>query len=84
MHSAFDQFAGFIQDSIDNKAFVAKAKLTMPILAIGADHSFGSAMADDIRFVATNVTGAVIANSGHWMMEEQPKQTTAAIVGFID
>jgi pimeloyl-ACP methyl ester carboxylesterase len=84
MHSAFNQFAAFTQDAIDNKAFVAKAKLTMPILAIGADHSFGTAMADDIRFVATNVRGAVIANSGHWMMEEQTKQTTAAIVGFID
>jgi pimeloyl-ACP methyl ester carboxylesterase len=84
MHAAFNQFAAFTQDALDNKAFVAKAKLTMPILAVGADHSFDKGMAEDIRYVATNVTGAIIANSGHWVMEEQPKQTTATIVNFID
>jgi pimeloyl-ACP methyl ester carboxylesterase len=34
--------------------------------------------------LAANVTGGVIANSGHWVMEEQPKQSTAAIVDFIE
>jgi len=43
---------------------VAKGKHTMPVLAIGADKSFGTAMADDLRFVAENVSAAVIANSG--------------------
>ena len=42
MHSAFNQFAGFVQDAIDNKAFLAKGKLSMPVLAIGADKSFGA------------------------------------------
>jgi pimeloyl-ACP methyl ester carboxylesterase len=41
-------------------------------------------MADDVRFVASDVTGGVIQDSGHWIMEEQPKPTTAAIVNFID
>ena len=84
MHSAFNQFAAFTQDAIDNKAFAAKGKLSMPVLAIGADHSFGTQMADIMRLVDSDVTEAVIANSGHWVMEEQPKQTTAAIVNFID
>jgi pimeloyl-ACP methyl ester carboxylesterase len=84
MHCAFNQFAAFSQDAIDNKQFAAKAKLTMPVLAIGADKSFGAAMADDLRFVATNVTSAVIANSGHWLMEEQPAATVAAIRAFLD
>ena len=84
MHSAFNQFAAFTQDAIDNKALAAKGKLTMPVLALGGDHSFRTQMADIMRVVATNVTGGVIAYSGHWVMEEQPKQTTAAIVGFID
>ena len=35
-------------------------------------------------FVATDVTGGVIKDSGHWVMEEQPQQTTDAIVHFID
>jgi pimeloyl-ACP methyl ester carboxylesterase len=84
MHSAFNQFAAFQQDAIDNKAFVARGKLTMPVLAIGAEKSFGSAMADDLRFVATDVTGLVIPSSGHWLMEEKPGATVAAIRAFLD
>ena len=83
MHSAFNQFAAFTQDAIDNKQLAAKGKLAMPILAIGAEKSFGNGMADDLRFVASDVTGAVIAHSGHWLMEEQRAATVAAITGFL-
>ncbi|MEA2800800.1 MAG: hypothetical protein QOE49_895 [Rhodospirillaceae bacterium] len=83
MHSAFEQFAAFNQDSADNKQFAGHGKLAMPVLAIGADKSFGTAQADVLRFVASNVTGQVIANSGHWLMEEQPTATVAAIAAFL-
>jgi len=33
MHSAFNQFAAFTQDAIDNQAFMARGKLTMPVPA---------------------------------------------------
>ena len=56
----------------------------MKVLAIGAEKSFGTAMADDIGFVASDVTGAVIPNSGHWLMEEQPAAMVAAIRTFLD
>jgi pimeloyl-ACP methyl ester carboxylesterase len=84
MHSAFEQFAAFHQDAIDNKTLAAKGKFTMKVLAIGADRSFGTAMADDLRFVASDVTGGVIPNSGHWLMEEQPAAMVAAIRTFLD
>ena len=84
MHSAFNQFAAFAQGAVDNKILAAKGKLAMPVLAIGAEESFGAAMADALRFVATEVTSAVIPNSGHWLMEEQPKATIAAIVAFLN
>jgi pimeloyl-ACP methyl ester carboxylesterase len=84
MHSAFNQFAAFTQDASDNKAFAAKGKLTMPVLALGADHSFGSQMGAIMGLVASNVTTGVIKDSGHWVMEEQPAETTAAIVEFIE
>jgi pimeloyl-ACP methyl ester carboxylesterase len=41
-------------------------------------------MADDIRFVATDVTGTVIPNSGHWLMKEQPAATVAVVRAFLD
>ena len=83
MHSAFEQFAAFTQDAVDNKAFAARGKLAMPVLAIGADKSFGTVQADVMRFVASDVTVQVIANSGHWLMEEQPSATVAAIAAFL-
>jgi pimeloyl-ACP methyl ester carboxylesterase len=84
MHSAFNQFAAFAQDAIDNVAFAAKGKLAMPVLAIGADKSFGTAQADVLRFVATDVTSLVVKDSGNWLMEEQPAATVAAIRAFLD
>ncbi|WP_441966536.1 alpha/beta fold hydrolase [Microvirga sp. 2MCAF38] len=84
MHAGFNQFAAFDQDAIDNKAFVAKGKLTMPVLAIGGEKSFGPTMATVMRFAATDVTELVIPNAGHWLMEEQPAATLAAVRAFLD
>jgi pimeloyl-ACP methyl ester carboxylesterase len=62
---------------------LAKGKLTMPVLAIGGDKSYGAALATEIRFVATDVTPLVIPDSDHWLMEGQPQKTVAAIVQFL-
>jgi pimeloyl-ACP methyl ester carboxylesterase len=83
MHAGFNQFAAFDQDAVDNKAFVAQGKLTMPVLAVGGDKSFGPTMAVVMRAAATDVTELVIPNSGHWLMEEQPAATIAAIRAFL-
>ncbi len=85
MHAAFEQFATFnTKDRADNLAFQAKGKLPMPILALGADHSFGETQAAVMRFVASNVEGGIIKNSGHWIMEEQPAQTVTLIKAFLE
>jgi len=84
MHSAFAQFAAFAQDAKDNpQMLAANGKLTMPILAIGGDHSFGPTMAVVMRAAGTDVKELVIAGSGHWLMEEQPQATVAAIKAFL-
>ena len=85
IHNALGgQFAAFARDAEDNKALFAKGgKLAMPILAIGGDHSYGTAMKAELESVATHVDGAVIADSGHWIMEEQPKQGVDVIVAYL-
>jgi pimeloyl-ACP methyl ester carboxylesterase len=84
MHAGFAQFAAFDQDALDNQAFLAKGKLTMPVLAIGGEKSFGPTMAVVMRAAATDVREMVIPNAGHWLMEEQPKATVAAVRAFLD
>jgi len=83
MHGAFSQFEAFRQDAIDNQKFVAEGKLTMPVLAIGGEKSFGIGFANEIQFAANNVTALSIANSGHWLMEEQPEAVMTAIQSFL-
>src|SRR5258708_33962712 len=83
MHAGFAQFAAFDRDVIDNKAAVGRGRLQMPVLAVGGDHSLGSTMAYIMRFAADNVREVVISDSGHWLMEEQPKATVAAAVNFL-
>ncbi|MCE4062003.1 alpha/beta hydrolase [Pandoraea sputorum] len=83
MHSGFEQFHAFDQDAIDNKAFLAKGPLPMPVLAIGGEKSFATMMATVASAAATNVKGAVIPNAGHWLMEEQPETTMTAITEFL-
>jgi pimeloyl-ACP methyl ester carboxylesterase len=84
MHDAFEQFGAFNQDAIDNKALLVKVgKLTMPVLALGGEKSLGAAEADTLRVVAVNVTMGIVPGSGHWIMDENPKATTAFIVEFL-
>lgn len=83
MHDAFEQFGAFSQDAVDNKALLtSRGKISMPVLAVGGERSFGSAMADDLRFVASDVTVGIIPGSGHWIMDENPQETIRLIVGF--
>lgn len=83
MHSAFAQFLSIPKDADDNKASMS-TKLTMPVLAIGGEKSFGANEAVVMRNAATNVTEVVIPNAGHWLMEEQPAATIAAVRAFLD
>src|SRR5262245_15188763 len=83
MHSGFMQFAAFDQDAVDNKALLAKGKLPMPVLAIGGEKSFGTTMAEIMRFAATDVQSGVIPNSGHWIMEENPTATISMVSAFL-
>ena len=63
--------------------FLTHGPLTMPVLAIGGEKSFGPMMAVVARAAATNVTGVVIAHAGHWVMEENPTDTVAAVTNFL-
>ena len=83
MRAGFAQFAAFDQDAIDNRAFMARGKLTMPVLAVGGEMSFRPTIAVVMRDAATDVTELVIPNSGHWLMEEQPAATVAAVRDFL-
>ncbi len=82
MHAAFAQFRSIRQDALDNEPVLQK-HLSMPVLAVGGEKSFGNNEAIVMRNAADNVTEVVIPAAGHWLMEEAPVPTIKAVRDFI-
>jgi len=83
IRAGFAQFAAFVQDAIDNRTYLEKGKLAMPVLAIGGEAAFGTMMATVMRFAAVDVQEAIVPDSGHWIMEENPSATTQLVIDFL-
>ena len=82
MRAGWAYFASWPQLAKDF-AQLSQTKLKMPVLSIGGDKSLGNQLADQMKFVADNVTVVVLKDTGHWILEERPKETTDALVNFL-
>jgi pimeloyl-ACP methyl ester carboxylesterase len=82
MRAGWAYFVSFLQAAADFSE-LAKTKLTMPLLTIGGDKSLGVTLGEQGKLVATDVTTIVLKDTGHWILEEQPEATTAALTGFL-
>jgi pimeloyl-ACP methyl ester carboxylesterase len=82
MQASWKYFASWPQTAKDF-AQMSKTQLTMPVLSIGGDKSLGEVLGAQMKLVATDVTVVMVKNSGHWILEEQPGQTTEALLKFL-
>ena len=82
MHAGWAYFVSFLQAAKDF-AQLSQTKLTIPVLTIGGDKSLGEALGQQTKLVATNVTVIVLKDTGHWVLEERPKETTEALQKFL-
>ena len=83
MRAAFEMFKSFnTQDAADNRRFAA-LKLPMPVLTIEGDKAMGGALEIQAKLVADNVTSIKFADTGHWLMEQRPMETKAALKKFF-
>jgi len=82
MRSGWAYFVSFHQAAKDF-AELSKTKLTMPVLAIGGEKANGKLLGDQMKIVAVNARMVVLKNTGHWVLEENPKETTAELVKFL-
>src|SRR6266404_4515517 len=82
MRAAWAYFASWPQLATEF-APLSKTKLTMPVLSIGGEKSLGNQLGAQMKLVADNVTVIVLQNAGHWILEEKPKETTAALLNFL-
>ena len=56
----------------------------MPVFSIGGDKANGAALGQQATLVATNASSVVLPNTGHWIMEERPQETMAALMRFLE
>jgi pimeloyl-ACP methyl ester carboxylesterase len=82
MRAGWAYFAAWPQTAKDF-ARLAETKLTIPVLTIGGEKSLGDALGRQMKLVAGDVTVVVLKDSGHWVLEEKPKETTDALVKFL-
>lgn len=57
--------------------------LSMPVLAIGAEHATNNAPYETMKKVSTNLSSAIIQDCGHFIMEEQPELFCNLIIAFL-
>ena len=82
MRAGWAYFVSFQRAAKDFAAF-AKTKLTMPVLAIGGEKANGELLGQQMKSVASDATTVVLKDTGHWVLEERPKETTDALLKFL-
>ncbi len=82
MRAGFEYFRSFERDAQDF-AQMGATKLTMPMLVLTGEKASGTFLIDQGRLVANDVRGQVVMGSGHWLIDEAPAVTMAAIVDFL-
>jgi pimeloyl-ACP methyl ester carboxylesterase len=58
-------------------------RLSLPILAIGGEHSLGEQVGATMKLAADDVQTLVIPRCAHWVAEEAPEETLAALTEFL-
>jgi pimeloyl-ACP methyl ester carboxylesterase len=82
MRAGWAYFVSFQQAAKDFTQ-LSQTKLTMPVLAIGGEKASGAVLAAQMKLVANDVTVVVLKDTGHWLMEERPKETMGALLKFL-
>ncbi len=82
MRAGWAYFISFPQTA-KHLAQLSKTKLIMPVLAIGGEKSLGAALGQQMKLVASDVKVVVLKDTGHWVLEERPQETTDALLKFL-
>ena len=82
MRAGWAYFVSFQQAARDF-AQLSQNKLTFPVLVIGGEKANGDVLGRQAKLVASNVSVIVLKDTGHWVLEERPKETTDALVKFL-
>jgi len=82
MHAGWTDFQSFVVTAKDF-AELSQTRLTIPVLVIGGEKSLGEPLAQQARLVASDVKAVGLNDAGHWVLEEKPRETSEALMGFL-
>jgi pimeloyl-ACP methyl ester carboxylesterase len=82
LRGSFELYRAFPTTIAQNQQRMTR-RLTLPVLAIGAEHSTGEGPADTMKLAADDVQGVVLAGAGHWVAEQAPEELLAALTAFL-
>jgi pimeloyl-ACP methyl ester carboxylesterase len=82
MRAGWAYFVVFPQTAKDF-AELARTRLRIPVLAIGGGKANGEVLGHQAKLVASDATMIVLPDTGHWVMEERPSDTKAALLKFL-
>jgi pimeloyl-ACP methyl ester carboxylesterase len=71
-----------VQENIRQNAEFARAPITVPVLAIGADVGSAPDLPDKLKPLCTDLRGAMVTASGHYIPEEQPHDLAERLSAF--
>jgi pimeloyl-ACP methyl ester carboxylesterase len=82
LRGSFGQYRAFdttIAQNLQRKTH----RLTLPVLAIGAEKGIGQGVGNTMRLVADDVQSVVIPGAGHWVAEQAPAEVLTALTAFL-
>ena len=82
LHGAFGFYREF-DATLAQNADRATRRLSMPLLGIGGERSYGDHVGEALGAVAEDVESVVITGAGHWVAEEAPDQVLSALTAFL-
>jgi pimeloyl-ACP methyl ester carboxylesterase len=82
LRGSFEWYRAIDTDTAANEQRKTR-RLSLPVLAIGAELSIGEGVGDAMKLTADDVESVVIPGIGHWVAEEAPEALLAALTPFL-
>lgn len=82
MRAAWAYFGSFPKTAIDFARF-SRTPLPMPVLSIGGAKANGEALGRQVTRIASHAEAITLPDTGHWVIEERPRETADALVRFL-
>lgn len=68
---------------VEGRQLVEELWWTWPVLSIAGEKASAAILGPQMKLVATDVTVIDLEGTGHWLMEERPKETMDALIAFL-